>query len=48
MDVAASIDALCWNDVIGSIAGDDTIFLAAAAPEDCAAIKERLDQIVKR
>jgi transcriptional regulator of arginine metabolism len=46
--VAASIDTLGWNDVIGSIAGDDTIFLATAAVEDCAAIKERLDRIVKR
>ena len=48
MAVAASIDTLGWNDVIGSIAGDDTIFLATAAVEDCAAIKERLDRIVKR
>ncbi len=48
MAVAASIDTLGWNDVIGSIAGDDTIFLATAVVEDCAAIKERLDRIVKR
>lgn len=48
MAVAASIDTLGWNDVIGSIAGDDTIFLATAAVENCAAIKERLDRIVKR
>lgn len=48
MAVAAAIDMLGWNDVIGSIAGDDTIFLAAQTPEDSHAIKERLDQIVKR
>ncbi len=48
MAVAASIDTLGWTDVIGSIAGDDTIFLAVATKEDCAAIKERLDRIVKR
>jgi transcriptional regulator of arginine metabolism len=26
--VAVAIDRLAWPDVIGSIAGDDTIFLA--------------------
>ena len=48
MAVAASIDTMGWNDVVGSIAGDDTIFLATETPEDSRAIKERLDQIVKR
>ncbi|HYC33399.1 MAG TPA: hypothetical protein VEB59_14020, partial [Gemmatimonadales bacterium] len=27
--VAVAIDRLAWSDVVGTIAGDDTIFLAA-------------------
>ena len=48
MAVAASIDALEWNDIIGSIAGDDTIFLAVSTPEECQTVKARLDRLARR
>ena len=48
MAVAASIDGLGWSDIVGSIAGDDTIFLAVASVEDCHAVKEKLDRIAQK
>ncbi len=30
---AAAIDALGWNEIVGSIAGDDTIFIVMRTPE---------------
>jgi transcriptional regulator of arginine metabolism len=30
--VAVAIDRLAWHDVIGTLAGDDTIFLAVKDP----------------
>ncbi len=48
MAVAASIDGYAWPEVVGTIAGDDTIFLALTAAEDCDVVKDRLDRMVQR
>ncbi len=40
---AAAIDHLGWGEVVGSIAGDDTIFLATASAEDAEKLLEKLN-----
>lgn len=42
MAVAASIDALRMNQIVGSIAGDDTIFCALRSAEDGEEVMARL------
>lgn len=42
MAVAASIDALRLNQIVGSIAGDDTIFCALRSAEDGEEVMARL------
>ncbi len=41
---AAAIDHLGWSEVVGSIAGDDTIFLATASVEDAERLLEKLNE----
>lgn len=41
------IDRLNYEEVVGSIAGDDTVFTVCKTPEDAAAVKERLTRIAK-
>ena len=48
MAVAASIDNLEMSEIIGTIAGDDTIFLALATAEECRELKGRMDRIARR
>jgi transcriptional regulator of arginine metabolism len=46
MAVAAAIDALDFDDVVGCIAGDDTIFCAVRTEKDTISIMEKLNKIV--
>jgi transcriptional regulator of arginine metabolism len=46
MAVAAAIDALDFDEIVGSIAGDDTIFCAVRTEEDCISIMEKLSRII--
>ena len=46
MAVAASIDALDYHEIVGSIAGDDTIMLAIRTVDDCLKVMERIRDIV--
>ena len=46
MAVAASIDALDYHEIVGSIAGDDTIMLAIRTVDDCLTVMERIRDIV--
>ena len=46
MAVAAAIDAMGWKEVIGCIAGDDTIMCALKNPEDCSIVIDRLHKIL--
>ena len=41
MAVAAALDAMKWNEVVGCIAGDDTIMCAIRTAEDTVAVMER-------
>ena len=46
MAVAAAVDAMKWNEVVGCIAGDDTIMCAIRTVEDTAAVMEKIRKIV--
>ena len=41
MAVAAALDAMKWNEVVGCIAGDDTIMCAIRTTEDTVAVMEK-------
>lgn len=42
MAVCAAIDAMRWNEVVGSIAGDDTIMCAIRSVEDTAKVMDKI------
>ena len=48
MAVCAAIDSLKWNEVVGSIAGDDTIMCAIRTVEDTAVVMENIRKLVSR
>lgn len=46
MAVAAAIDAMEWNEVVGCIAGDDTIMCAVRTVEDTKNLMEKIRRLV--
>ena len=46
MAVAAALDAMDCHEIVGSIAGDDTIMCAVRTVEDTEALMERLRKLV--
>lgn len=46
MAVAAALDAMEWHEVVGTIAGDDTIMCAIRTVEDTKAIMEKIRKII--
>ena len=48
MAVAAALDAMKWNEVVGCIAGDDTIMCAIRTTEDTVAMMEKIRKIVSK
>ena len=46
--VCASIDAMRLHEIVGSIAGDDTIMCAIRTTEDTVAIMKRLRRIIEQ
>lgn len=47
MAVAAAIDALQLHEIVGSIAGDDTIMCAARSTEDAIAVIDKLRKFIE-
>ena len=47
MAVGAAIDEMNWHEVVGCIAGDDTIMCAIRTNEDAVAIMKKLRKIVE-
>lgn len=47
MAVAAALDALKWPEIVGSIAGDDTIFCAIRNAEEACQAMNKLKKIIK-
>ena len=48
MAVAVAVDAMKWNEVVGCIAGDDTIMCAIRSVEDTVAVMDKIQKIVSR
>ena len=46
MAVAAALDAMKWNEVVGCIAGDDTILCAIRSTEDTVKVMDKIGRIV--
>ena len=47
MAVAAALDSLRWSEVVGCIAGDDTIFCAIRTVDDTLLVMEKLKKMLK-
>lgn len=48
MGVAAALDALNWEEILGSIAGDDTVMCVARTLEEASSVSERLKSILQK
>lgn len=48
MAVAAAVDAMKWHEVVGCIAGDDTIMCAIRTAEDTRAVMDKIRKIVSK
>lgn len=46
MAVAASLDAMEWHEVVGCIAGDDTIMCAIRSVEETTSVMDKISKIV--
>lgn len=48
MAVAAAVDAMKWNEVVGCIAGDDTIMCAIRSVDETVAVMDKIHKIVSK
>ena len=48
MGVAAALDALNWEEILGSIAGDDTVMCVARTLDEASSVAERLKSILQK
>lgn len=46
MAVAAALDAMKWNEIVGTIAGDDTIMCAVRSVDDTIILMEKIKKMV--
>ena len=46
MAVAAAVDAMKFQEIVGCIAGDDTIMMAVRTVEDTKAVMEKIHRIM--
>jgi transcriptional regulator of arginine metabolism len=46
MAVAAAVDALCFEEIVGTIAGDDTVMVAIKTPEDALLVQKKFRQMM--
>jgi len=47
MAVAAAIDAMNWSEILGSIAGDDTIMIAVRTVSDGNTVRDKIYSIIE-
>ncbi len=47
MAVAAALDAMKFKEIVGCIAGDDTIFLAVRTVEETQELMEKLYSLIR-
>lgn len=48
MAVAAALDAMRMKEIVGTIAGDDTIMLAVRSAEDAEIVRKKIAGVLKR
>lgn len=48
MAVAAALDALKFSEIVGCIAGDDTIFLAMRSVEDARSLMDKIRHMIEK
>ena len=48
MAVAAALDAMHMKEIVGTIAGDDTIMLAVRSAEDAEIVREKINYVLKK
>ena len=48
MAVAAALDAMEWNEIVGCIAGDDTIMCAIKSTDDSLIVMDNLNKLLER
>ena len=48
MAVAAALDDINWSEVVGCIAGDDTIMCAVRSVEETVQLMEKINQVLNR
>lgn len=48
MAVAAALDAMHMKEIVGTIAGDDTIMLAVRSAEEAEVVREKIGRVLKR
>jgi len=48
MAVAAALDAMHMKEIVGTIAGDDTIMLAVRSAEEAEAVREKIDYVLNK
>ena len=48
MAVAAAVDAMKFKEIVGSIAGDDTIMMAVRSVEDTRIVMDKIREILEK
>ena len=48
MAVAAALDAMHMREIVGTIAGDDTIMLAIRSAEEAEIVKDKIEDILRK
>lgn len=48
MAVAAALDAMHLKEIVGTIAGDDTIMLAVRSADEAQIVREKIDRVLQR
>jgi len=47
MAVAAALDSMKWNEIVGCIAGDDTIMCAIRSTEETLGVMDKITQLIQ-
>ena len=48
MAVAAALDAMKWHEIVGCIAGDDTVMCAVRSVDDTIILMEKIRKLIER
>ena len=48
MAVAAALDAMKWHEIVGCIAGDDTVMCAVRTVDDTIILMEKIRKLIEK